>query len=251
MKPSPPLPVYCHGLPGSAAEISKLVPKGVTSPTAIAPLDLDGFDRVLQNAHSDKAHLIGFSLGAMTALKIASQRPKQVSQITLIAPAAPLELGDFLPNMAGGAVFKTAKKGAIAFKLFTTFQSLGVTLAPKPIISTMFAGSPDADMDLLADSGFYDVILGGLKSSLGRDNRVYRDAVIAYVTPWADCLENISAPVTIYHGTLDNWAPIEMADVLQTGIPSDVSVVRLKGLGHYSALHKALPQILAAPDINL
>lgn len=245
MKATRPLIIYCHGLPGSAAEISHLVPDDVTSPTAIAPLDLDGFDQVLAEAQTDKVHIIGFSLGAMTALKIASQRPDQISHISLIAPAAPLELGNFLPHMAGGPVFKIAQRGPIPFKIFTAFQKLGVAIAAKSIIAKMFAGSAEADLALLSDKDFMDVLSAGLKSSLGPKNKTYRKAILAYVTPWADCLKSISAPVTIYHGTQDNWAPIEMAHALETEIPSTVKVLPLEDLGHYSALHAAIPVILS------
>lgn len=244
MTPTQNLTIYCHGLPGSAAELSAIIPNGVATPTTLAPLDLAGFDRALSNASSDKAHIIGFSLGAMTALKIASQRPHHISQISLIAPAAPLELGNFLPDMAGGPLFKVAQKGVIPFKLFTAFQSLGVKIARKPIISTMFAGSPKADMELLSDGAFYSVLANGLKSSLGRENKAYREAVLAYVKPWADELSAITAPINIYHGTKDSWTPIEMAYALQKEIPSNVKVTPLANLGHYSALHKAVPEIL-------
>ena len=244
MTPTPPLIVYFHGLPGSAAEILNLIPDGVTLPTGISPLDINGFDRALAEAQTDQAHIIGFSLGAMSALKIASQRPDQIRQLTLIAPAAPLELGNFLPAMAGGPVFKIAQKGALPFKLFTAFQNFGVAAAAMPIISKMFAGSPQADIDLLSNDDFKSVFSAGLKASLGRENKIYRKAVLAYVAPWEDCLRHISAPVTIYHGTKDNWAPIEMAYALQTAIASDVKILPLKDLGHYSALHKVIPNIL-------
>lgn len=247
MTPTPPLIVYFHGLPGSAAEISNSVPEGVTHPTVIPPLDINGFDRALAEAQTDQAHIIGFSLGAMSALKIASQRPDQIRQLTLIAPAAPLELGNFLPAMAGGPVFKIAQKGPLPFKLFTAFQNFGVAAAAKPIISKMFAGSPQADIDLLSNDDFKSVFSTGLKASLGRESKTYRKAVLAYVAPWADCLRHISAPVTIYHGTKDNWTPIEMAYALQTAIASDIKILPLKDLGHYSALHNVIPDILKHP----
>ena len=108
----------------------------------------------------------------------------------------------------------------------------------------MFAGSPQADMELLADDGFYRTFLTGLKASLGPESQAYRTAILAYVKPWADNLKNISAPVTIHHGTKDSWAPIEMGYALQKLIPADVTVLPLEGLGHYSALHAAMAEVI-------
>lgn len=236
--------IYCHGVPGSAAEIEGLIPEGCISPSVLEPLDLAGFDAAVLDNMQKPLHLIGFSLGAMTALRIAASRPTDVGKVTLIAPAAPLELGDFLPYMAGQAVFNIASKGEVAFNLFTKFQRLGVVFAPRQIIKTMFSGSPQADLNLLSNMAFEKTLISGLKSSLGDNQKSYREAVRAYVQPWGHFLEDIKCSVTIHHGKEDNWAPIEMAYALQEAINSQVDVIAYENLGHYSTLQKALPIVL-------
>lgn len=243
--------VYCHGLPGSAEEIEALVPLGVPSPHVLAPLDIEGFDQLMSEPSEPGAHVIGFSLGAMSAIRLAAQRPDKVRELTLIAPAAPLELGDFLPNMAGKPVFTAAKLGAIPFKMFTALQHLGVSVVANKIIQTMFAGSPAADMDLLSQPIFRAALIAGLKQSLGEQNKAYRQAIIQYVNPWAHILNYIKCPVTLHHGTEDNWAPIEMALALKREISADVELIKYPSLGHYSTLHKALPTVLSSSLIEL
>ncbi len=235
---------YCHGLPGSAAEIETLIPEGGDAPHVLAPLDFDGFDAAAVNAAEDGVHLIGFSCGAMTAIMIAATRPNLVSKLTLIAPAAPLELGNFLPDMAGKPVFEIAKRGRLHFQAFTAMQRLGVALAPKKVVDAMFHGSPDADMNLLEDLNFLETVRLGLKQSLGRDSRAYREAIHTYVNPWAHHLKDIRCPITLHHGTLDNWAPIEMSHAIQSQLKSHVDFISHEGLGHYSTLHTTLPRAL-------
>lgn len=202
-------------------------------------------------SESDNAqvHIIGFSLGAMTALKIAAHRPNKVAKLTLIAPAAPLETGDYLSRMAGKPVFKAAQKGPTVFKSFTALQRLGLRFASQQIISTMFADSPEADKNQLKDPQFEKMLRTGLRESFGKNRQAYEQAVLTYVKPWSDELIGISAPVTIYHGTEDNWAPIEMAYALQNKIASDVKIIPFDGLGHYSVLEKAFRIALGARDI--
>ena len=237
------LTVYCHGLPGSAEEIEAFHAQGRPRPPVVKPMDSDGFEALTSNISAAEVHLIGFSLGAMTALHLAALHPERVNTLTLIAPAAPLELGNFLPNMVGRPVFKMAKSGVIPFKIFTAVQRLGVSLAATKIIQTMFEGSPEPDMKLLSNPIFHDALKSGLSQSLGPDNTAYRHAVHTYVKPWADILKDIKCPVTIHHGTLDNWAPIEMSYALQKRIPAQIDLVIYEGLGHYSTLHKAYPLI--------
>lgn len=231
--------VYCHGLPGSAEEIRALIPRGGSFPQIVKPLDIDGFDAVTSSRAEAGVHLVGFSLGAMMALHLAALRPERVTKLTLIAPAAPLELGDFLPSMAGKSVFKLAKLGVVPFQIFTKIQRLGVSLAADKIIQTMFEGSPESDLSLLSDPIFHAALLAGLKQSLGSENKTYRKAIHHYVNPWADILNDIECPVTLHHGTRDNWAPIEMSYALQKAIPTQVDLIAHDGLGHYSTLHQA------------
>lgn len=234
--------IYCHGLPGSGAEIAHLIPKGRPTPRIIGPQASADF------ADQDAApvHIIGFSLGAMCALKLAAQYPERTARLSLIAPAAPLELGDFLPHMAGAPVFKMAQRGALPFRLFTRLQSIGAAIMPVQILKTMFVGSPQSDLDLLTDPQFMEALKQGLRASFGRGRAAYCAAVLDYVQPWAACLAQITCPVEIYHGTADNWAPPEMASALAEAISGPAEIHRLPELGHYAALQKALPDILDA-----
>lgn len=236
---------YCHGLPGSAAEISRILPHADNTLQVIPPLDFVAFDTAVSSHETTNAHVIGFSLGAMTALKIAARRPDVVTKITLIAPAAPLELGNFLPEMAGQPVFNSAVKGRIPFSIFTGLQRIATTIAPNKIIDAMFADSPDADRALLTDPAFTASLRAGFKSSFGKERRAYLSAILTYVQPWAEDLQKISGAVTIHHGTADNWAPFTMSEALADRLPSKVTIIPYEGLGHYSVLEAALSGLLA------
>ena len=212
--------IYCHGLPGSAAEILNLGAADNPTVRTLGSLDLARFETLISQDPECKYHLIGFSLGCMTALRMAALHPNKFEKITLIAPAAPLELGNFLPKMAGQAVFKTARHGEFLFGLFTNFQRLGAVILPNQVVSAMFAGSPKADIDLLSDATFKQSVITGLRFSLGKHRKQYCKAILAYVQPWAHHLKDVKSPVAIHHGTADNWAPVEMAYALQKEIKS-------------------------------
>jgi len=232
---------YCHGIPGSSAEIDSLTTHDCIRPNILKPLDLKGFSDATSKNDREQVHVVGFSLGAMTALKIASKYPERVSKLILIAPAAPLELGEYLPKMAGRIVFENALRGGLYFSALTTAQRIGVLLAPNIVLRAMFSGSPTPDAQLLANLAFRKSLVSGLRSSFGPQRQLYSTAVNEYVKPWAHILKEVGCPVTIYHGVDDNWTPIEMSYALKKSIGSRVNIIVFEGLGHYSTLQKALP----------
>lgn len=63
----------------------------------------------LNNDGEDDTHLIGFSLGAMTATRLAVLLGERVVRVDCTSGAAPLDLGNFLSHMAGKPVFTFAK----------------------------------------------------------------------------------------------------------------------------------------------
>ncbi len=238
--------IYCHGLPGSAHEISHLLDSSAPPVFIVGPEDDDRLTAHLSANNIQAAHIIGFSLGAMTAMEIAAKYPALTQKLTLIAPAAPLELGHFLPDMAGEAVFQAAQRGPIVFGLLTLLQRIGVTLAPKQIIHTMFRGAPPAELKLLESPRFQSALVHSLHYSLGKNAKAYKAQILRYVQPWAQTLEELPCPVTIHHGDADDWVPIAMGRALAAAISQPVNFAVHPQLGHYSTLHAVLPEVLNA-----
>jgi pimeloyl-ACP methyl ester carboxylesterase len=184
--------------------------------------------------------LIGFSLGARIALEIAVRLPGQVREVVLISAAGPLECGDFLPHMAGRAVFRTAQRSPRLFQSLTATQSILSRSAPNLLFKALFANAQGADRMLASDAHFRRTVQTMIAASLQSGATGYRREVLAYVAPWADLLPRVRAPVTIWHGTADNWSPPAMADALAARLPHVAAVHKLPGLSHYSTLAAAI-----------
>jgi pimeloyl-ACP methyl ester carboxylesterase len=252
--------IYCHGLPGSERELDFLAAREAPS-GRLTPLDrlsrprdqgdwaqraLDAFDQATRRAAEGPVRLIGFSLGAMTALRLAEARPDVVEHVHLIAPAAPLELGDFLPRMAGRAVFQTARGEGPALSLLSRIQRTTASLAPGLLFKALFDGVAASERQLAADPAFRDALQHGLGLCLGSCRAAYQEELRAYVRPWSARLEAVRCPVSLWHGLEDTWAPDDMSDRLAERLSGPAHVNKLAGLGHFGALRHALPRILAA-----
>lgn len=244
-----PVILYCHGLPGGAQELAIVgddlpiiaLDRFSNGDTYQAQMDTLA-DQVRQTYVGQEIHLIGFSLGAMSALEIASRLTDQVSHVHLISAAAPLELGNFLPDMAGKPVFETALRSKFQFAILCAGQTIFARLAPNAFFNALFSSATGPDKLLRDDPEFKTIISTLIATCLRQNLTSYKQEVHAYVTPWASVLETIQVDVTLWHGTADNWSPPEMALALADRLNAKSEI--FDGLSHYSTLQKALPKII-------
>lgn len=236
---------FCHGVPGGDAERQLLA----RANPDVEIVDLNIFEyppedvaRALAGSVSapektqSDIHLVGFSIGAMAALQIAARCPDKVTKVTLISPAAPLQLGDFLPDMAGKVVFELAAHKPKILALLTCVQAVIVRAAPALLIKALFAKSTAAELALLKDAHFQSAMKRVLKRSFGEYRSSYLAYLKAYVLDWRSVLSQVRCPVDIWHGTADTWSPIAMAYALRENITTECTVHEVPDSGHYSTL---------------
>lgn len=249
--------VYFHGQPGSSDELT-LVAAGRLPAALLAPdraVDrpdlplgpyLDHLTAAVVARYPDgPIRLVGFSLGAFVALEVALRIADREVRLDLVSPAAPLNLGDFLPEMAGGAVFGLAAKSPGLFGLLTGLQGGLARVAPGLLFGQIFAGAAGADADLARDRAFQATIRRILRSTLANGAKGYRREVLGYVAWPPERLSALIHPVTLWQGEADTWTPPAMARALADALPGAPTLRTFPGLSHYSTLQAALPEILA------
>jgi len=236
--------VYLHGLPGGPDELK------LASETAevFSPDLRDGpiAQQISAKFGDTPIILLGFSLGAFGAMRFAASHPTRVAHLHLIAPAAPLELGDFLKDMAGGLIFRLARDHPWLFRLVTRVQALVARIAPDFFARQVFALSQGKDATLAADPAFRRDWSAIARTCLSGGAAAYRAEITAYVAPWTTLLGRVSVPTTIWYGTADNWVPPAMAEALAQALPHVACVRQIMDGSHYSTLAAALPHIIDA-----
>ncbi len=244
---------YFHGLPGTPDEIDAFAPHALRARTIrIDRLSAPGetHEQSLLSAFDDATRrvteplvLIGFSLGAMAALRVAARRPERTARVLLASPAAPLELGDFLPSMAGRMVFETARRGGWALQALSTVQLAVLTLNWRFLQSQMLQGVSPAERSLMETPDASSALREGLRTCLGAHRHAYHRELQAFVKPWSDVVSAVTQPVEIWQGTQDTWAPPAMAQALQTHLGPRATLQSCDGLGHYSTLSAMLKHV--------
>ncbi len=248
-----PQRVYLHGFPGGPEELQAF---GVLSSPFFAPdrrhdaphlefrAYVDHVARVISARFPDGAlTLIGFSAGARIALELSVKLDDRVDEIILISAAAPLQSGTFLPEMAGRLVFCSAQKSPFAFRALTAMQARISRWAPSTLYQKLFSSARGADQQLKFDARFKQLIQSVIVKTLRSGAVGYKREVRAYVQPWSDLLPRVKTPVTLWHGTADNWTPIGMADALAAALPNVRAVHRLPTLSHFSTLQMFLASL--------
>ncbi len=180
--------------------------------------------------------LIGFSAGARMALELSVKLGDRVDDIILISAAAPLQSGNFLDDMAGRMVFVAAQRSSFGFTALTAMQSVLARLAPSTLYHKVFSTAAGADAALKSHALFKQVVQSIIVKTLQSGAAGYQREIQAYVQQWGEVLPRVTAPVTIWHGTADNWTPITMAEALINMLPNIAAVHRMDGLSHYSTL---------------
>ena len=242
--------VYLHGFPGGPEEVHAFGPFAlpIYAPDRrhdAADLDFPAYvDHLAQLVRArfpdEQIVLIGFSAGARMALELGVTLEGRVDEIILVSAAAPLQMGAFLKDMAGRPVFATAQLSPLAFRALTWTQSQWARFSPDSLFQSIFASAQGPDDALKSQAHFRQVIQSMIVKTLQSGSPGYRREILAYVAPWADLLPRVTAPVTLWHGTADNWTPIGMADALEAALPDVRAVHRMPGLSHYSTLQAAL-----------
>jgi pimeloyl-ACP methyl ester carboxylesterase len=252
--------VYFHGQPGSPDELSLVVaeslPGGLFAPDRAMdrpdlPLGpwLDHLTAtVLARYPAGPIRLVGFSLGAFVALEVALRIADREVRLDLVSPAAPLGLGDFLPDMAGGAVFGLAARSPGLFGLLTGLQGGLARVAPGLLFGQIFAGAAGADADLARDPAFQATLKRILAHGLAGGAKGYRREVLGYVAWTSDRLSGLTHPVALWQGEADSWTPPTMAKALAAALPGAPALRTFPGLSHYSTLRAALPEIFAGGE---
>lgn len=248
-----PQPIYFHGLPGAGAELQLFGAKvhQRTKNFNIAKRQFrkgssgaDVFeliaDEIRITSSGRPLKFIGFSLGASVALRVAALLGSQVEEIDIISAAAPIQTGNYLEKMAGALVFWTAQKNQIAFNVLSRCQSVISQIAPKLLYSALFSTAKGDDLKLRDDPNFSSLMVHILKESLGNELASYRSEISEYVGDWSSTLGQVSQPVSIYHGALDNWSPLEMAKSLEGALGNCIKFEVFDNCSHYSTLKEYL-----------
>lgn len=254
-----PVLVVFHGTPGSAAELQWWDAAACSHGVQLRCLERASLPAQVQGDAYFSAlavalkglqpvHLAGFSLGGFVAMRTAhaaQQAGQAVAALHLLSAAAPLQADNFLPHMAGQAVFRMAQERPVALRVVTAVQGVLARAWPAALTRMLFATAQASDRAWAADSTFQSVVRRALAESLNRGRAGYLRDLQAYVQPWAGVVGQLRVPTWVWHGSEDNWSPPGMAHWLHANLPQCHGLEMVAGQSHYGCLLSRIDAVCA------
>lgn len=167
----------------------------------------------------EKIHVIGISMGGMTALNFVLKYPNIVKTLTLLATTAAIDLDGF---------------NSLLDQYKTIMEDLDEEEGFKRKLELMFSEAFIHGLD--EDEVLYNIVYDTLmrKNTTTMQDLINRGAAIKGHDV-RDLISKISQPTLIMHGTADKMVPFKDSELLHETLPNS-KLVPLEGFGHGSVL---------------
>jgi len=250
--------VYLHGTPGSPTEATLLSTQARDCGIELWAIDRAQVDLKLQGEEyvgflaefihdlgkGERLPILGFSIGAALALRVAARLGEEAGPLFLISAAGPLDLPDAFTGMGAGArIFRSAQARGLTFALAVRTQALIARKAPKVLRHFLFADAHTSDRELAATPAVGEVLEEAFREASRNSGAGYRRDVLCYVQHWTAEIAEVRAPVELWHGCYDNWAPVAMAENIAQRARG--ACLHLCTGSHYSTLLEAAPAVMS------
>lgn len=200
---------------------------------------------LLDHLGLDQVYVCGASGAAPHILAFAARHPDRIRAVTVIAGAARLreaEVDQMIPINQRG--FRLAAAGDVA-GLRALLQPIAEGMVADPLggFLGVMATAPPEDQAVMADAGWQQTLVRGIRESLGGGIDGWVDETLALAGTWDDVeLSAVSASLTWYHTPHDRNVPMAAARRLVDELPNAVLVEWPDG-GHLAAYYRE-PEIL-------
>lgn len=254
--------LYFHGWPGSRAEGRLGDEAARATGVRLIALDRPGMglsdyqprrtlgdwpDDVAQVAAAlglDRFAVLGISGGGPYAAACACKLSERLTGAGIVSGLAPIDIPGALAGMGrqNEVIFRLVGRLAVLRRAVMGATGVSVRRHPDRVLDRGVAAA--VDKKYLDRPDVRAILVEGLSEAFRSGSRGPAWEMGLYARPWGFRLEDIRAPVHLWHGEQDANAPVTMARYLATAIP-ECQATFYPGEGHLHFVDR-LPEILAA-----
>lgn len=161
----------------------------------------------------ERFSILAYSLGGPYGLACAYAIPERLNQVGIVSGAALFTMSELMVGINEGTrrYINLPRENPRAARLFLWVMGVSSRLAPSKFISNAARVLPEPDAAIFDDPdiqrGFIALIQEALRQ--GRQG-AFHESLLA-ITDWGFRLQDIQAPIYLWHGALDQNIPAEMA----------------------------------------
>lgn len=191
--------------------------------------------------------ILAYSLGGPYGLSCAFEIPQRLTKVGILSGAALFTEPDLVKNVNEGTrKFLTLprEKPWLARLFMWTALSVMPRIAPKRFVAQANTLLPAPDRTIVIDDpdfqkGFIKMVREATRQGIGG---AFHESLLT-VTDWGFRLQDINAPVLLWHGEADQNIPVEMARFAATVIPKCEAKFH-PAEGHLSLFKKYAEEII-------
>ncbi|GAA1371703.1 alpha/beta fold hydrolase [Streptomyces beijiangensis] len=191
--------------------------------------------------------VVGRSGGAPHALACAALLPRRAVRAASLVGLAPRDARglDWFDGMTAANVreYVNAAAGHRQLTAALEFRSVGIRSDPAGSVADMHRDLSDSDRGIVSDTGIRAMLVRNFAEALRSSADGWVDDVMAFANDWEFRPQDISAPVLLWHGEDDVFAPVAHTRWLAERIPRAELVVE-RGAAHFGAL-RVLARVLS------
>jgi len=195
----------------------------------------------------DRFRILAISGGAPYAYASGWMTPERVEKIAVVSGAPPLdELSDYAGLLAihrRMLQLRSWRPGLLKplFYLARPFVAMRMPIRLRPLLLKFLQ---PCDANVLRESRAFEVCFESARQAWRSSaSGVMTDAEI-YATPWGFSLEEVRAPIALWHGTKDRTFAPWLAENVAKRLPN-CQFHLIEGAGHYSLPIRYIREIVA------
>ncbi|HLK42178.1 MAG TPA: alpha/beta hydrolase [Thermoleophilia bacterium] len=190
--------------------------------------------------------VVGRSGGGPHALACAALLPDRVTRAAVLVGLAPRDAAglDWHAGMtlANRQAYAIADSGAEHLTAWYEARVAAARANPASMAVYLDPQLPEADRRVVSDFGIKTMLESNFIEAFRESAAGWIDDTLAFIAPWGFELDRIEAPVLLWHGTEDIFAPIGHSRWLAERIRHAFFVVS-RGAAHFGAV-AVLPYVL-------
>ncbi|MFD7579036.1 alpha/beta fold hydrolase [Kitasatospora sp. NPDC059817] len=215
------------GYGDSTRQFGRRVSAAAADVRAIADdLKLDGFA------------VLGRSGGGPHALACAALLPQRVSRVAVLVGLAPRNAAglDWYAGMTPSNVhaYQEAERGHGRIADAMEFRSRQIKDDPVRLLNGLRPELSPTDREVVADNGLRRMLQSNYREAFRHGADGWIDDVLAFTADWGFKVEDIAVPSWLWHGTDDQFSPVEHSRWLGDHIPG-AELFLEPGAAHFGA----------------
>ncbi|MBK6644171.1 MAG: alpha/beta hydrolase [Anaerolineales bacterium] len=165
--------------------------------------------------------ILAYSLGGIHGLACARAISERLTKVGIVSGAALFTEPELMTNINEGTrkFLTMPRDNPFAARLFLGMMAGMIRFAPKLMTASAASNLPAPDRPIAADSKFQAGFVYMLREALRNGTRGAFDESLLAVTDYGFRLQDIQAPIQLWHGEADQNVPVEMARFAESALP--------------------------------